>query len=78
MTALKMFDRSEAFDVTVQEAARSRCVCLFTAGRGGNPHGHLPLPATMASKGCTVVTPIRDGRIHHTDRGGTEHAASTD
>jgi pimeloyl-ACP methyl ester carboxylesterase len=53
-------DEEGSFDVTVLEAPRASRTVLFAVGAGGNPERHLPLLATLADGGCTVVAPHFD------------------
>jgi len=50
-------DGADSFDVTILEAAAPSHVVLFSVGAGGNPERHLPLLATLADRGCSVVAP---------------------
>ncbi len=57
MPKRSLTDGSETFEVTVLEAANPSRTVLFAVGGGGNPERHLPLLASLAEHGATVVAP---------------------
>jgi pimeloyl-ACP methyl ester carboxylesterase len=50
-------DNGATFDVTYLGASKPVCIMVFAAGSGGNPERHLPLLASLAEHGCSVVAP---------------------
>ncbi len=44
-------------DVLELPAIQPRCVCLFAAGRGGEPRRYLGLLKGLVQQGCTVIAP---------------------
>jgi hypothetical protein len=57
VTTRSLNDGEESFDITLIEADDPSHTVLFAVGGGGNPERHLPLLATLADRGCTVVAP---------------------
>jgi len=57
MSRRSLEDAGESFEVTLLEAARPARSVLFSVGAGGNPERHLPLLASLAEQGCSVVAP---------------------
>lgn len=57
MSKRPLKDGSESFEVTVLDVSAPSRVVLFSVGAGGNPERHLPLLASLAGRGCTVVAP---------------------
>ena len=57
METQSLQDGTEAFEVTIYEAASGSPVVLFAVGSGGQPTRHISLLDSLAKSGFTVVAP---------------------
>jgi predicted dienelactone hydrolase len=57
METQSLQDGTEAFEVSIYEAASGSPVVLFAVGSGGQPTRHISLLDSLAKSGFTVVAP---------------------
>ncbi len=57
MKKISISTDNEAFEAALIEAANPTRIVLFAAGSGGNPERYIPLLASLAEHGCTVIAP---------------------